>query len=93
VSARPDGEGCAVTVAAGGDVPAEPIVVTVNDACAVTVDREEPNGQPAATRAAPRPHHSGLRIPHLGKRRMAAAAAAMCAVVAVFLWRRKRPPA
>ena len=39
VSARPDGDGCAVTVAPGGTIPAQPIIVTLNDACAVSADR------------------------------------------------------
>jgi hypothetical protein len=39
VSARPDGDGCAVTVTPGGAVAAQPLIVTLNDGCAVTSDR------------------------------------------------------
>jgi len=92
VSARPDGGDCSVTVAAGGDVPALPIIVTLNDACAVAVDREEPNGV-SLTKPAPRVHHGSLRVRDLfGKKRLMAAAGAVGLVVLVAAWRRKKTP-
>jgi hypothetical protein len=96
VSARPDGDGCAVTVAPGGTVRALPIVVTLNDACAVTADPEDPNGV-TLSRLAP-PHHtrSSLRLggyimAHRKRAAAGAAAAAMGAVAMMMFWRRKKP--
>jgi len=44
VTAAPDGDACAVTVAAGGTLSATPVIVTLDEACTVTADPEEPNG-------------------------------------------------
>jgi hypothetical protein len=97
VSARPDGDSCAVTVAPGGTVPAQPIVVTLNDACAVTADLEEPNGV-APSRPAPHHARSSLRLggyimAHRKRAAAGAAAAAMGAFALMMFWRRKKPTA
>jgi len=64
VSAKPDGDACAVTVAAGGTLAATPVIVTLDDACSVTVDPEAPSGvsaegKPAPLRSKPSPRRSG----------------------------------
>jgi hypothetical protein len=38
VSARRDGDACAVTISAGGAIPARPLIVTLDDHCAATND-------------------------------------------------------
>jgi hypothetical protein len=99
VSARPDGDGCAVTVAPGGPIPAQPIIVTLNDGCAVTADGEQPNGVSSPARVIPHPRRSVLRqrveryIRKHRKRAAAAAAAAVmgAVVILMMLWRRKKP--
>jgi hypothetical protein len=92
ISARPDGDGCAVTVAAGGTTRAQPAIVTLDDACAVTADPEEPNGvsaegKPAAVRGRAGAASGGCCGGH-GKRGGAMVAAGF--VVLVLLWRRKK---
>jgi uncharacterized protein (TIGR03382 family) len=38
LTARPDGDACAVTVEPGGSVPAAPLVVALDEHCAVAAD-------------------------------------------------------
>jgi MYXO-CTERM domain-containing protein len=47
VTARPDGDACVVTLAAGGTVPALPVIIALDDHCTVTADPEEPHGESA----------------------------------------------
>ena len=44
LSAKPDGDACAVTVAPGGPLPATPVIVTLDATCTVAADPEEPSG-------------------------------------------------
>ncbi|HEY0190122.1 MAG TPA: hypothetical protein VGC42_03315 [Kofleriaceae bacterium] len=44
VSARPDGDSCLVTIAAGGTTRATPLVATLDDSCVIAADPEEPRG-------------------------------------------------
>jgi hypothetical protein len=53
VSARPEGDACAVTVAAGGTVPAQPLIVRLDETCGATVDAEESNGVSAEGKRKP----------------------------------------
>ena len=60
--AKPEGDGCAVTVAAGGALSARPLIVTLDDACTVTADPEAPSGVSAEGKPAPlRARPSGRR--------------------------------
>jgi len=87
VSARPDGDACAVTVTAGGALPAAPVIVTLDASCAVTADPEEPNGVARAARPAPTRHGSSGWRGWMGAhwKRKAAAAAASLFVIALLL--------
>jgi MYXO-CTERM domain-containing protein len=94
VSAKPDGEACAVTIAAGGSVPAKPVIVTLDAACAVAADPEQPNGvsaegKPVAPHRTPGPRHGGC----CGAQNAPGSPLAMSLVVLVVLWRRRRRPA
>jgi hypothetical protein len=44
VTAKPDGDACAVTVAAGGKITATPIIVMLDASCAIAGDPEETRG-------------------------------------------------
>ena len=52
ITAKPDGDACAVTTAAGGGAAARPAIVVVDDACRITADAEAPN---AVAQLPPRP--------------------------------------
>jgi uncharacterized protein (TIGR03382 family) len=92
VSAKPDGDGCAVTIAAGGPIASRPLIVTLDDACAVTADPEEPRGvtaegKPAApVRTKPSPRHGGC----CGAQSAPGSPLAMSFVVLAVLWRRRK---
>jgi len=92
VTARPDGDACAVTVAPGGAIPAAPVIVTLDETCAVTADPEAPSGVSAEAKPAP------IRVKPSARRGGCCAAQstpgsplAMSAAVAVLLLRRRRP--
>jgi hypothetical protein len=94
VTAKPDGDACAVTVAPGGALSATPVIVTLDEACAVTADPEAPSGVSAEGKPAP------IRAPSSSRRGGCCAAQstpgsplAMSAAVAVLLLRRRRRPA
>jgi len=91
VTAKPDGDACAVTVAAGGSVSARPVIVTLDAACAVAADPEQTTGgsaegKPAAVRRKPSPRHGGC----CGAQSAPGSPLAMSLVVLVVLWRRRR---
>jgi uncharacterized protein (TIGR03382 family) len=91
VAAKPDGDACAVTVAAGGTVPARPLIVTLGAACALAVDPEQPDGvsaegKPAAVRHRPGARHGGC----CGAQTAPASPLAMSLVVLAVLWRRRK---
>ena len=91
VRAKPDGAGCAVTVAPGGVLSARPVIVTLDDACAVTPDLEAPSGasaegKPAALRARSRVRGGGC----CGAQSTPGSPLAMSVVVLALLWRRRR---
>jgi MYXO-CTERM domain-containing protein len=93
VSAKPDGDACAVTIAAGGTIPAKPVIVTLDAACAVAADPEQPNGvsaesKPVAPRRTPSPRRGGC----CGAQNAPGSPLAMSLVVLVVLWRRRRRP-
>lgn len=95
VSAVPDGDACAVTIAAGGTFSATPVIVTLDDACAVTADPEEPNGVPAEGKPAAVPKKARVRRGGGCCRAETTPGSplAMAAVVLVLLGRRRRPVA
>jgi len=63
VSAKPDGDACAVTVVPGGPLSGWPVIVTLDDACAVAADPVQPSGISAEAKPAPVPAHgkAGVR--------------------------------
>lgn len=63
ITARPDGDRCAVTVATGGAVPARPAVITLDAHCAVTLDPEAPMAAKIAAKPLPA---SAPRLPRSG---------------------------
>jgi hypothetical protein len=92
VTATPDGDGCAVTVAAGGTFSAKPVIVTLDDACAVTADLEEPNGVSAEGKPAPVQSKGRVRRGGCcGAQSTPGSPLAMSIVVFALLWRRRRP--
>jgi hypothetical protein len=93
VTAAPDGAACVVTVAAGGTFVATPVIVTLDDACAVAADPEEPSGvsgerKPAPVRSKSRVRRGGC----CGAQSTPGSPLAMSVVVVALLWRRRRPP-
>jgi hypothetical protein len=50
VTAKRSGDGCAVHVTGGGKLPAQPLVVTVDDSCSVKLDVEAPAASAIGTR-------------------------------------------
>lgn len=90
VTAVPEGDACAVTIAAGGTLSARPVIVTLDEACAVTADPEEPSGVSAEGK--PAPVHKP-RIRRGGCCRLQTTPGspiAMSLVVLTVLWRRRR---
>jgi MYXO-CTERM domain-containing protein len=56
ITARLDGDACAVEVAAGEDagaVPVVPVIIALDDACAITADAERPGGHAELSPASP----------------------------------------
>lgn len=92
VTAKLDGAGCAVSVAAGGVLSAQPVIVTLDEACAVAPDLEEPSGvsaegKPAAVRGKSRLRRGGC----CGAQSTPGSPLAMSLVVlALLCWRRRR---
>lgn len=91
VTATPSGDACAVTVAAGGTLSARPVIVTLDEACTVTADPEEPNGVSAEGKP------TVLRSKRTSRRGGCCRAQttpdgsiAMSALVLAVLWRRRR---
>jgi len=90
VTAVPEGDACAVTIAAGGTLSARPVIVMLDEACAVTADPEEPSGVSAEGK--PAPVHKP-RIRRGGCCRLQTtpgSPVAMSLVVLTVLWRRRR---
>jgi hypothetical protein len=95
VTARRDGTSCTVHVTGGGKLPARPLVITVDAACAIKLDAEAPAASAIGTRA-PRTKaggRGGARSPRSGCCGAEAApgsAFAMAFVVLAILFRRRR---
>lgn len=92
VSAKVDGDTCAVTVTAGGPFAAQPLIVTVDATCAVAADVEEASaasdaGKPAAI---PKPVHRRSGGGCCGAQHAPGSPVAMSLVVLVLLGRRRR---
>lgn len=91
VTAKPDGDGCAVEVTAGGSVPAKPIVVTLDHQCEVAADPEAPAASATTTHApgtsshAPRAQRSGC----CGAQTTPGSPIAMAVVVLALMLRRR----
>jgi uncharacterized protein (TIGR03382 family) len=91
VTAKLDGAGCAVTVAPGGTRSARPVIVTLDEACAVAPDPEEPSGVSAEGKPAPVPGKSRVRRGGCcGAQSTPGSPLAMSVVVLALLWRRRR---
>jgi uncharacterized protein (TIGR03382 family) len=91
VTAKLDGAGCAVTVAPGGALSARPVIVTLDEACAVAPDLEEPSGVSAEGKPAPLRGKSRLRRGGCcGAQSTPGSPLAMSLVVLALLWRRRR---
>jgi hypothetical protein len=92
LAARPDGDACAVTVTPGGALSATPVIVTLDDACTVTADPEEPSGVSAERKPAPVPGRSRVRRGGCcGAQSTPGSPLAMSLVVLTLLLRRRRP--
>lgn len=92
VTAKLEGEACAVTVTAGGAVAALPLVITLDDACAVSADAELASGVSDAGKPAalPRPARRRGGGGCCGAQRSPGSPIAMSFVVLVLLRRRRR---
>lgn len=91
IAAKPDGDGCAVLVTGGGTFSATPAIVTLDDACAVTADPDEPSGVSAERKPAPVPARSRARRSGCcGAQTTPGSPIAMTVVVLALLLRRRR---
>jgi hypothetical protein len=93
VTAKPAGDACAVTVAAGGAsaIRATPVIVTLDDACTVTADPEAPSGVSAEGKPAPiRGKSNSRRGGCCGAQAAPGSPIAMSAVMVGLLRRRRR---
>jgi hypothetical protein len=91
LTARPDGDACAVTVEPGGSVPAAPLVIALDERCAVAADA--PARDRPAPDAVPPPPPSGAppaRPRHAGCCGGGAASGAPLSLVVLGLRRRRR---
>ncbi len=91
VTARAEAATCVVTVTPGDVQSARPVIVTLDDRCAVTPDAATAQGaviegKPAALRSKSRAHRGGC----CGTQRTPASPIAMSLIVASLLWRRRR---
>ena len=91
VTATPAGDACAVTVAAGGTLSAQPVFVTLDDACAVTADPAEPSGVSAEGKPnLVRSKHTVRRSGCCGAQATPGSPLAMSALILALLGRRRR---
>lgn len=99
VTARPDGDACAVAVEAGGGMSATPLIVTLDERCAVVADAADPRAgdrrdPPAPDRVPAPPPHGPPSRPYrggcCGTGATSGSPAAMSLVVLVALRRRRR---
>jgi uncharacterized protein (TIGR03382 family) len=94
VTAKRDGDGCAVSVAGGGDLAGRPAIVALDDACTVTPDPPSPNAAPAAGTRPARPASGGgsrsQRSGCCGAQAGPEAPLSAAAVVGLVLLRRRR---
>jgi hypothetical protein len=91
LAARPDGDACAVTVSSGGPLSATPLIATLDDACAVAPDPEQPSGVSAEGKPAPVPGKQRVRRGGCcGAQSTPGSPIAMSLVLILLLRRRKR---
>jgi hypothetical protein len=91
LTAKPDGDACAVTVSSGGPLSATPIIATLDDSCAVIPDPEAPSGVSAEGKPAPVPAKQRIRRGGCcGAQSTPGSPLAMSAVLALLLLRRRR---
>ncbi len=92
VTAKLDGDGCAITLAAGGEMLARPVIMTLDHACVVSADPEAANAasavgtKPPPVRGKSKPRRSGC----CGAQTTPSSPIAMAVVVAALLLRRRR---
>jgi hypothetical protein len=61
LAARADGADCVVRVTPGGDIPAHPVMVRLDEACAVSIDPEAARALPIGYKSSPSPPTSGSK--------------------------------
>ena len=92
VTARRDGDACAVTVTPGGDISARPVIVTLDANCAVAADPESGARSAAGTHPVSKPAANSPRAGCCGAQTTPGSSLAMTIVVAAFLARRRQNP-
>ena len=92
ITAKREGEGCVVEVAAGGSISARPAIVTLDAQCNVTADPEAPTTSSLAG-TKPTASSSRVRSPRsgcCGAQAAPGSSIAMTIVVVAVLWRHRR---
>ncbi|HUJ60267.1 MAG TPA: hypothetical protein VLX92_17290 [Kofleriaceae bacterium] len=92
VTAKPDGDGCAVTIAPGGTLPARPVTFALDARCAVAPDPEAASATPTLgkTPIAPAGDPRAPRSGCCGAQAAPGSPAAMAVVVGAIVLRRRR---
>ena len=90
VTAKPDGDGCAITVTAGGSFSSVPTIVTIDQACAVTADLDAPNAGSAIGSKPPAAMHSNNANRRSGCCEAGSASSAPLALICMALVLRRR---
>ncbi|HET9621081.1 MAG TPA: hypothetical protein VFP84_06935, partial [Kofleriaceae bacterium] len=94
VTAKPDGDACAVTVAAGGRLAAAPLIVTLDAACAIAADPEETRGAGGERKPIPARRKADVRRGGCCETGGAAGGPMVLGVIAMLIvMRRRRAPA
>jgi hypothetical protein len=88
VTAKRSGNGCAMSVAGRGTLPARPLVINVDASCAVTLDGEAPAASAIGTRV-PRAKARSPRTGCCGAEAAPGTSIAMTLVVLAFVCRRR----
>lgn len=92
VTARPEGNGCAISVAAGGEMPGRPAIVEIDEACKISVDPEAVHAASAIGTRPPRVAGQSRtkRTGCCGAQTSPGSPVAMSAFVGALLLRRRR---
>ena len=90
VTARPDGDHCAIGVSAGGEVSARPVIVTIDASCKVIADPEAPASSAVQSRASRASDPRSARAGCCGAEAAPGSSIAMAGVVLVLALGRRR---